>query len=107
MLIADLVENEGKLLHGRNDDLLAVLNKPSQVAGVFRMADDSGDLRETLDRGVDLLVEIAAVGDDNDGVENVRAVLLQADQLMRQPGNGVAFAAARRMLNKVAMARAA
>ena len=32
MLVVDLIEDEGKLLHGSDDDLLPVLQKMFQVA---------------------------------------------------------------------------
>ena len=42
----------------------------AQVAGVFRVADRRAHLGELLDRVVDLLVEDAPVGDDDDRVED-------------------------------------
>ena len=32
LLVADLVEDEGELLHRRDDDLLAGLDEPAQIA---------------------------------------------------------------------------
>ena len=63
-------------------------------------------LGELLDRVPDLLVEDAPVGDDDDRVEDRRIVLRQADQLVGEPGDGVGLAAARRVLDQVALARA-
>ena len=45
------------------------MNLP-QVAGVLGVADRRADLGELLDRVADLLVEDAAVGDDDDRVED-------------------------------------
>ena len=55
---------------------------------------------------LDLLVEDAPVGDDDDRVEDLLVVALQADELVREPGDGVRLAAARRVLDQVALARA-
>ena len=58
------------------------------------------------DRVADLPIENAPVGHHDDRVEDRGAGLLQADQLVGQPGDGVALAAARRVLDQVAPARA-
>ena len=75
VLVADLVEDEGELLHRRDDDLLALLDELAQVAGVLGVADRRAHLRELLDGVADLLVEDAPVGDDDDRVEDRRFVL--------------------------------
>ena len=53
------------------------------------------DLGVPLDRVADLPVEEEPVGDDDDGVEDRGAVLRkpepEPDQLMREPGDGVAL----------------
>ncbi len=90
VLVADLVQDEGELLHRGDDDLLAALDEPAQVARVLGMADGGRHLGELLDRVADLLVQDAPVGDDDDRVEDRLAVLLQADELVGQPGDGVA-----------------
>ena len=103
LLVTDLIEDERKLLHGRDNDLLAVLDEPPQVAGSLRMPDGRAHLGVLLDRVADLLVQDAAVGDDDDGVERDGSLMLQADQLMGQPGDRVALAAARGMLDEVTL----
>lgn len=65
------------------------------------------DLGKLFDRVANLLVENAAVGDDNDGIENLPAILLQPNELMGEPGNRFRLTAARRVLNQMAPARAA
>ena len=70
VLVADLVEDERELLDRRDDDLLALLDELAQVARVLGVADGRADLGELLDRVADLLVEDAAVGDDDDRVED-------------------------------------
>ena len=106
VLAADLVEDERELLHRGDDDLLALGDELAQVARVLGVADRGAHLGELLDRVPDLLVEDAPVGDDDDRVEDRRVVLRQADQLVREPGDGVGLAAARRVLDQVAPARA-
>ena len=75
VLAADLVEDERELLDRRDDDLLAALDELAQVAGVLGMADGRADLGELLDGVVDLLVEDAPVGHDDDRVEDRLVVL--------------------------------
>ena len=64
------------------------------------------DLGVLLDRVADLPVEEEPVGDHDDGIEDRGAVLREPDQLMRQPSDGVALAAARGVLDQVAPAGA-
>jgi hypothetical protein len=61
-------------------------------------------LRELLDRVADLLVEDTPVGDHDDRVEDRRVVLSEADQLVREPRDGVRLAAARRVLDEISSA---
>ena len=63
------------------------------------------DLGVAPDGVADLPVEDAPVGDHDDRVEDRSALLREPDELMGQPGDGVALAAARRMLDEVAPAR--
>ena len=63
-------------------------------------------LHELLDRRLDLVVEDAPVGHHDDRVEDLLVVALQADELVRKPRDGVRLAAARRVLDQVALARA-
>ena len=102
----DLVQDEGELLHRGDDDLLTALDEPAQVARSLGVADGRAHLGELLDGVPDLPVEDGAVGDDDDGVEDQCAVLLQPDQLMGEPGDGVRLAATGRMLDQVAPAGA-
>ena len=48
VLVADGVQDEGKLLHRGDDDALALLEQPPQVAGGLGMAHDGADLGELL-----------------------------------------------------------
>ena len=107
LLVADLVEDEGELLDRRDDDLLAALDEPPQVAGAVGGPHRRRHLRILPDGVADLAVEEDAVRDDDDGVEDRGALPGQPDQLVGEPGDGVALAAAGRVLDQVAAARAA
>ena len=106
LLVADLIEDEGEFLDRRNDDLLAGRDEAAQVAGARGMAHCRADLGVLLDGVADLLVEDAPIGNHDDRVEDLGAVSREPDQLMRQPGDGVALAAARRVMDQVEPARA-
>ena len=73
-----------------------------QVIGVLRPHNGIGELHELFDRIADLFIKIDAIGYDDNGVEKRFAVMLEADQLMRKPGNGVGFSAAGAVLNEIA-----
>ncbi len=64
------------------------------------------DLGELLDGVADLFIQNAPVGDHDDGIEDRLIVFLQTNQLVRQPGDGVGFSAAGRMLDQIALAAA-
>ncbi|HQZ37544.1 MAG TPA: hypothetical protein PLH72_00790 [Vicinamibacterales bacterium] len=106
MLVANLVEDERELLYRRDDDLLALGDERAEIAGMFGVPDGGADLGELPDGVADLLVEDAAVGNDDDRVENGLIVSLQADHLVREPGDGVRLAAAGRVLDQVPPPRA-
>ena len=65
------------------------------------MAHGGTHLGELADIGLDLVVEDSAVGHHDDRIEYLRAVALQRDQLVGQPGDGEALAAAGRVLDQV------
>jgi hypothetical protein len=67
----DLVEDEGELLHRRDDDLLALLDEPAQVARALGVAHGRAHLHELPDGGLDLVVEQAPVGDHDHRVEDL------------------------------------
>src|SRR5437763_4050191 len=72
---------------------LARADESPQVTRMLRMADDRSDLSELSNCVANLLVQDAAVGDDNYRTKDVFTCLLQADELMRQPRNRIAFSA--------------
>ena len=88
-----------------NDDLLALFDEPAQVARTLGVSHGRAYLSVLPDRVADLLVQDAAVGHDDDGIEDGLAVLFQRDHLMRQPCDGKALAAAGRVLDQVAPTR--
>ena len=67
------------------------------------MANGGPDLGELLDRVADLLVEDAPVGDHNDGIERLRVVLPETNQLVGEPGDGVGLPATGRMMNEISL----
>src|SRR6266550_5455054 len=105
VLRADLFQDEGKLLHRRNDDLLAALNELSKIARVFRVADRRPYLSKLLDRVPNLLVKKATIGDYDDGVEDGRILSSQANKLVRKPCDGIRFPTTCGMLNQVSLSR--
>ena len=83
-----------------------LLDELPQVAGMFRVAHRRADLHELFDRLLDLVVENPAVRHHDHGIENLLVVSLQADELVRQPGDGIGFAAAGGVLDEIPPARA-
>ena len=66
LLVADFVEDEGEFLDRRDDDLLAALDEPAQVARAVGVSHRCRHLGILPDRVADLPVEDEAVGDDED-----------------------------------------
>ena len=101
LLVADLVKDEGELLDCGDDDLLALGNEAAQIPRPFGVRHRGPHLGVLADGVADLLVQNAAIGDHNDGLENGLAVSRQPDELMGQPGDGIALAAAGRVLDQI------
>ncbi len=99
VVVANLVQDDRELLHRCDDDLLASGKESAQVAGVVSIAYCGRDLGKLLDCVADLPVEHPPVGNYDDGVEDGLAFPLQTDELVGEPGDGVALAAACRMLD--------
>ena len=104
VFVADFVEDEREFLHRANDDLFAALDELPQIAGMFRVADGLADLGKLLDGRLNLLVEDAPVGDDDDGIKNVRFIFTQTKKLMRQPCDRIRLPAPGRMLDEITVA---
>ena len=68
--------------------------------------DDALRVLDLVDRVLELLVEHAPVGDDDDAVEDLLvARVVQAREPVREPGDAVGLAAAGRVLDQVVAAR--
>jgi hypothetical protein len=72
--------------HRRIDD------EAAEVARMLGMANGHPDLRELLDRVADLLIENAAIGHHNHGIEYLAGLMRETNKLMRQPGYRVRLA---------------
>ena len=94
MLVADLIQDKREFLDGGDDDLLTAFDEPAQIAGMLGVPHSGAHLGILLDRVPDLFVQHAPVGDDDNRIKDVLIVFPQADQLVGQPGDGVALAAA-------------
>ena len=92
VLGADVVENEREFLNRCDDDLLAVGYEAVEIAGMFGMADGCANLGKLLDRVPDLLIENAAIGHHDHGIEYLAAIMRETNKLMRQPGYRVRLA---------------
>ena len=107
VIFANLREDIREFFDGRDDDAPPVLDGFAQIAGVLRPCDDIACLRKLPDGIADLLVQHHAICDHDDGIHQQIAVrVLQPGQLMRQPCNGIGLAAARAVLNEIALADA-
>src|SRR5262249_42448085 len=97
----DLVENEGELLYRADDDLLSLFDEFSEITRMLGMPDGRAHLHELLDRRLQLIVQNPPVRHDDERIEGVAIVDLDPDELMRQPRDGLRFAAAGRMLDQI------
>ena len=104
MLLAELGQCVRELLDGRHDDALAVGDGLGELSRVLRPGDGVPHLHELLDGVAYLLVEDAPVGDDDHRVDHGPPEPLERDELVRKPGDGVRLAAARAVLDEVALA---
>ena len=106
--LADLLGDDGEFLQGGHDD------RPSGFQGLAELARSLVDvlhhaqgLLELPDGLLELAVEHTPVGHDHDRVEDASVIpIVQHRELVGQPGDGEALAAARRVLDQVALAGA-
>ena len=111
VLIANDLQDERKGLDGGNYDFLAIGDELPQLfrfrAEVARHGAHRGaHLHELFDGFLNLVVQNAPVSHHNHRIERLFAIVLDANQLVCQPGNGVRLAATRRVLNQVSLAHA-
>src|SRR5215207_8364574 len=92
MFAPDFIHDERELLHGGDDDLLAVREELAEVGGFVRVPDGRGDLRELLYGLAQLVIQYDPVGDDHHRVEDGLAVLFKPNELVGEPGYRVALA---------------
>ena len=107
--LADLLRDHRELLERRDDDRLARLERLLELArGGVDVLDHAQRLLELAHRRLELAVEHAAVGHDHDRVEDAPvAGIVQRRELVGEPRDGEALAAAGRVLDEVALPRAA
>src|SRR6266516_212619 len=104
---ADLIHDHGKLLQRGDDDGLAIFKRLLQlVGGRIDIFDHAEGLLELLYRLLELLIEHAAVGNDDDGIEYPLILYVMEDrELVSQPGDGIALATARAVFDQVTLSR--
>ena len=110
-LAADGLQHKGEGLDGDDDDWPPLDQRLDQLvrldALVADLVDDAVLVLELEDGVLQLLVEHGAVGDDDDAVKNiVVGGVVQAGQLVRQPGDRVGLARPGRVLHQVLVPRA-
>ena len=105
--LADLRRDHRKLLQRGDDNRLARLQRVLELArGGVDVLHHSQRLLELADGALELAVEHPTVGDDHDGVEDAAVVrTVQRGELVGEPGDGEALAAARRVLDEIAPSR--
>lgn len=103
---SDVLEDDGEFVYGGDDNFFAALDVGPEVCGTFGMGEEGLYLGEVFDGSFDLFVEVDAVGYDDDGVKDGFSVVLEGDKLEGKPGDAVTFAAARGVLDEVALAGA-
>lgn len=104
---AHLFGDDGEFLQRGGDDFLARFERFLQLTRAFvNGLHHAQRLLEGLHGAAQLTVEDAAVGDDDDRVEDGAVVFVVQDgKLVRQPGDGVAFAASSGVFDQVALTR--
>ena len=107
--LADLRRDHRELLQRGDDDRLARLQRLLELArsGVD-VLHHSQRLLELADGALQLAVEHAPVGDDDDGIEHAPiGCVVQSGELVSEPGDGEALAAAGGVLDQIALSHAA
>ena len=106
--LADLPGDDRKFLQGRDDDRLASFERFFELTrGRVDVLDNAQCLLELAHRRLQLAVEHAPVGDDDDRVEDaVVSCVVQGREPMREPGDREALATAGRVLDQIARAGA-
>ena len=98
---ADLRDDERELLNCGDDDTLAVCNCLRQIPGMLRPNNGITYLHKLFNGITNLLVENAAVGNHDNGVNHGTSIFLKADQLMGKPSDGIGLAASGTVLDQI------
>ena len=106
MIVAYVVQDEGELLDGGDDDFLPFFDEPAEVTRPVGVSDRGRHLGELPDGPVNLPVQHPPVGDDDDGVEGGFSFVFHSYQLPCHPGDGVGLSAAGRVLDQVFLSSA-
>ena len=106
--LSDLLGDDGELLERGDDDRPARFEGlPELARGLVDVLDHAEGLLELPDGALELAVEHAPVGHHHDRIEDPPVVLVvQHGELVGEPGDGEALAAAGRVLDQVALAGA-
>ncbi len=106
--LADLAGDDRELLERRDDDGLAFFQGLLELAGSgVDVLDHAQGLLELEHRGLKLAVENAPVGHHHDRVEDPTVLeVVKGGEAVGQPGDGVALAAPRGVLDQVELAGA-
>ena len=102
------LETKGNFLKGGDDDGSAVLQSFGQLPGILvDLLHHAVPVFELVYDVLQLLVQDKPVGDDDHAVEDSAVFcVVQGGEAMCQPRDGVAFSAARRMLDQIIVAGA-
>ena len=106
--LEQLARDERELLQRRDDDRHGVLERLGELPrALVDLLHDAALVLELVDRVLKLLVEHHAVGHHDHAVEDALVGrVVQRRQPVRQPADGVALAAARRVLDEVVVPHA-
>lgn len=98
----------GEFLEGGDDDGDGVFEGDRELGGVFvDFLDDALTMLELVDGVLELLVEDATIGDDDDAIENAFVcVIVEGGEAMGKPADRVAFAASGRVFDEVVLSDA-
>ena len=103
--LEQLARDERKFLQGGDDHRHRILKRFCELTrALVDPLHDAAPVFKLVDRVLELLIEHHAIGDHDDAVEDARVGgIVQEREPMRQPTDRVALAAARGMLDEVAV----
>ena len=97
--------NDWKLLQRRHDDGFAVFQRLLQLMGRgVDVLHDAGCLLKGQHVSLQLAIQHLAVGNHDDGIEDPLLIgIVECREVMGQPGNRIALATARTVLNQISL----